>query len=63
MPDKFKPGDLVHYIHIYGPNCLELRGVIVGPGLREGTWRVWLEDHRLTVTAKEIDIKLLLGND
>jgi hypothetical protein len=52
----FKPNQRVYYVHRYEGRVSNLPGIIKGPGWNEGTWRVWLENHRLTITAIEDDL-------
>jgi hypothetical protein len=60
---SYNPGDRVFYIHRHGGNESRLPGTIEEPGLREGTWRIKLENHRLTVTANEGDLVPRLERD
>jgi hypothetical protein len=52
----FKPNQRVFYRHVHAGKTKELPGTIVEEGLREGTWRVRLDNHNVTVTANEGDL-------
>jgi hypothetical protein len=52
----FRPNQRVFYRHFYAGKTTNLPGTIVEEGLREGTWRVRLDNHALTITATEGDL-------
>jgi hypothetical protein len=53
---EFKPNQRVFYKFLDKGKIKNIPGTIVEAGLREGTWRVRLDDHALTVTAPERDL-------
>jgi hypothetical protein len=52
----FKPNQRVFYRHFHASKITNLPGTITEKGLREGTWRVRLDNHALTITATEGDL-------
>jgi hypothetical protein len=53
---EYKPSQRVFYVHHHAGRTSKLLGTIVEEGLREGTWRVRLDNHLLTITAAEGDL-------
>jgi hypothetical protein len=53
---NFKPNQRVFYIHRHAGRTSNIPGTIVDEGLREGTWRVRLDGHLLTITANPGDL-------